>query len=153
MLRSTSFAAVLLLVLLACACASRASYQQQYQAAVSAMQSQQASTLADIASFNRYLQDLGLPPPPTQGGQQQQPRPGTPQQQQQQQRGGGNPMQELYSRLQGLRSALEARAAAQRAAQQQLEAQVTTDNLGLCGLGGATNIQDCHAVVVCQGSQ
>jgi hypothetical protein len=33
-------------------------------------------------------------------------------------------MQELVSRLQGLRSALEARAAAQRAAQQQLESQV-----------------------------
>lgn len=33
-------------------------------------------------------------------------------------------MQELVFRLQGLRSALEARAAAQRAAQQQLESQV-----------------------------
>lgn len=33
-------------------------------------------------------------------------------------------MQEVVSRLQGVRAALEARAAAQRAAQQQLEAQV-----------------------------
>lgn len=96
----------------------RASYQQQYEAAVSALQAQQASGLADVAALNRYLHDLGLP------AQQQTSRPGTPAQQQQQQQHRQGPMQELVARLQGVRAALEARAAAQRTAQQQLEAQV-----------------------------
>lgn len=103
----------------------RASYQQQYEAAVSALQAQQASNLADVTSLNRYLQDMGLPAQPHGS------RPGTPQQQQQQQRAG--PMQELVSRLQGVRAALEARAAAQRAAQQQLEAQVGGSAWCSCG--------------------
>jgi hypothetical protein len=47
-------------------------------------------------------------------------------------------MQELVSRLQGLRSALEARAAAQRAAQQQLESQVRAT--GGTGLGYACSL-------------
>lgn len=41
-------------------------------------------------------------------------------------------MQEVVSRLQGVRAALEARAAAQRAAQQQLEAQVGITYLHAC---------------------
>jgi hypothetical protein len=107
-------------ITLSCGCHCRASYQQQYEAALSAIQAQQATNLAEIASVNRFLQDIGLPP---QQQQQQPSRPGTPaqqQQQQQQQRGGP----QLVSRLQGLKATLEARAAAQRAAQQQLEAQV-----------------------------
>lgn len=72
--------------------------------------------MAEVAALNRFLQDMGLPAQPA-----QQQRPGTPAQQQGRAAG---PMQELVSRLQGLRAALETRAAAQRAAQQQLEAQV-----------------------------
>lgn len=107
-----------------CVCADellmtrRASYQQQYETAVSALRAQQASGLADVAALNRYLHDLGLPAQP------QPSRPGTPAQQQQQQQQRQGPTQELVARLQGVRAALEARAAAQRTAQQQLEAQV-----------------------------
>jgi hypothetical protein len=126
-----------------CCCCGlcRASYQQQYEAAVSALQAQHASNLSDVTSLNRYLQDMGLT------AQQQGSRQGTPQQQQQ-----VGPMQELVLRLQGVRAALEARAAAHRAAQQQLEAQV--GGWGWCSCGAtssetptASNPLDCNKLL------
>jgi hypothetical protein len=81
---------------------ARASYQQQLAAALAA---QQSAALASVEQFNQLLRELGV-----RAG-------GTPAPQQ--------PLQELGARLAGLKGTLlEARAAGQRQAQQQLQAQV-----------------------------